>query len=88
MAGEPLKCKIVSFRVADEDYSIIEELARNGGFASVSYFAREATLKGPALQRAKAPLHVQIERLGWQVEALTLSIEKAIAKLTPKRIVE
>lgn len=88
MAGESLKCKIVSFRVADEDYSRIEELAKSNGFASVSYFAREATLKGSVLQRTKFPLYMQIEHLGGQVEALTLSIEKAIAKLAPKPIVE
>jgi hypothetical protein len=84
MAGEPLKCKIVSFRVADEEYLKLEELAKNSGFTSVSYLAREATLRGTPFQAAKAPLHQQIERLGGQFDALKASIEKVIAQLAPK----
>ena len=81
MPADALKCKIVSFRIADEEYLRIEELAKNSGFTSVSYFAREATLKGSPLQPANVPVNVHIERLGSQLEALTLSIDKGIAQL-------
>lgn len=84
MAGEPVKCKIISFRVADDEYLKVEALAKDSGFTSVSYFAREATLQGTSSERVRTPLDVQVERLGHHVEALTQSIEKAIAQLTAR----
>lgn len=79
--GEPLKCKVVSFRIAADEYSTIEALAKNNGFASVSYFAREAILRGTRFEPVKAPLDVQIDRLGRSLEALILSLGRVLAQL-------
>lgn len=81
---EPVKGKIISFRIADEEYLKIETLAKNSGFASVSYFAREATLKSTAFEPLRTPLDVQLERLRHRIEALNSSIERIIAQLNSR----
>jgi hypothetical protein len=77
-----LKCKVVSFRIADDEYLKVEALAKNKGFASVSYFAREATLKSTPFESVNTPFDVEINRLWRRVEAMTSAIEKIIAQLS------
>jgi predicted DNA-binding protein len=81
MPGESLKCRIVSFRIADEEFAKLEVLAKNSGFSSVSYFVREAARKGTSFESIKMPIDLQIERLGDHIQTLTTSIEKVIRQL-------
>lgn len=81
MSEGHIKCKVVSFRIADEEYEKIEELARNSGFASVSFFAREAALRSTPFEPVKTPLDVELNRLWRRMEAVTASIEHIIAQL-------
>jgi len=67
--------------MADEDYLKLETLARNSGFASVSYFAREATLKSAPLEPVHTPLDVEMNRLWRRMEAVTATIEKIVAQI-------
>lgn len=76
------KCKIVSFRIADEEYLKVETLARNKGFASVSFFAREATLKAAPLELVHTPLDVEMNRLWRRLETITATIEQVLGQIT------
>jgi hypothetical protein len=82
MPDGQLKGKIVSFRIADEEYQKLQTVAKNGGFASVSYFAREATLKSTPFEPVHTPLDVEMNRLWRRMEAVTASIEGIIGKLS------
>jgi hypothetical protein len=76
-----IKCKVVSFRIADDEYLKAEMIAKTNGFASVSCFAREATLKCTPLESVNTPLDVEINRLWRRMEALTSSLEEIISHL-------
>jgi hypothetical protein len=76
------KCKIVSFRMGDEEYLKVETLAKNKGFSSVSFFAREATLKAAPLEVVHTPLDVEMNRLWRRIEAVTVAIEKILGQIT------
>lgn len=76
-----IKCKVVSFRIDDDEYSKAERIARINGFASVSCFAREATLKCTPAEIVNTPLDVEMNRLWRRIDALTSSLEKIISDL-------
>lgn len=77
-----LKCKVVSFRIADDEYLKIEAHAKNNGYASVSYFAREATLKSAPFEAVSTPFDVEINRLWRRIEAMTSAVENVVAQLS------
>jgi Arc/MetJ-type ribon-helix-helix transcriptional regulator len=76
MPEEAIKCRIISFRVSDQDYEAVEEASRKGGFASVSLFARSATLALNSSELVHSPLDVEINRLWRRIEVLTTSLEQ------------
>ena len=79
MSEEDIKCKIISFRVSDQDYYAVEEASRKQGFTSVSLFARSATLTCNSSDFVHSPLDVDINRLWRRIEALTTTLEQLAA---------
>lgn len=76
---EDIKCKIVSFRISDQDSDTVKEASRRKGFTSVSLFARSATLACHASEIVHSPLDVEINRLWRRIEALTTALEQIAA---------
>jgi hypothetical protein len=76
-----IKCKVVSFRIDDDEYSKAEKIAKINGFASVSCFAREATLKCTPAEVVNTPLDVEMNRLWRRIDALASSLENIISHL-------
>ena len=81
MADSQIKSKIVSFRLSDEEYQGVEDVTRKHGFASVSLFARSATLKCDSSEPVNTPLDIELNRLWRRIEALASAIEQITAKL-------
>jgi hypothetical protein len=77
-----LKGKVISFRIGNEEYQKLETFARNSGFASVSYLARQATLTCTPFEPVNTPLDVEMNRLWRRMEAVTASIEGIISQLS------
>jgi hypothetical protein len=76
MPEEAIKCRIISFRVSDQDYEAVEEASRKQGFTSVSLFARSATLAFNSSEFVHSPLDVEINRLWRRIEVLTTTLEQ------------
>ena len=81
MADGHIKSKVVSFRLSDEEYQIVDDVTRKHGFASVSLFARSATLKCGMDGPVKTPLDIEMNRLWRRIEALTSAIEQITMQL-------
>lgn len=79
------KCKIVSFRVSDDEYGAVETVSRMHGFTSVSLFARSATLTCNSYEPVHTPLDVEINRLWRRLETLTTILERITAQLNLAR---
>jgi hypothetical protein len=79
MPEEAIKCRIISFRVSDQDYEAVEEASRKQGFTSVSLFARSATLAFNSSELVHSPLDVEINRLWRRIEVLTTALEHIAA---------
>ncbi len=82
MSEGQVKCKIISFRIADEEYSNLQTIARKNGFPSVSHYTREALKCGPA-EQLSTPLDAEMNRLSCRLEALAAMIEKLVTRLRP-----
>jgi hypothetical protein len=82
MSEEDIKCRIISFRVSDHDYEAVEEASKKQGFASVSLFARSATLMCNSSELVRSPLDVEINRLWRRIEVLTTALEQIAAHLS------
>lgn len=81
MSEEPIKSRIISFRLSDDEYLIVQEISRKQGFASVSLFARSATLAScNSSDLVHAPVDVEIAGLWRRIEALTATLEKIAAQ--------
>ena len=80
MSEEDIKCKIISFRVSDQDYYTVEEASRKQGFTSVSLFARSATLTCNSSETVHSPLDVEINRVWRRIEVLTTTLERIAAQ--------
>lgn len=76
MSEGPIKCKIVSFRVSDDEYEAVKEACRKQGFASVPLFARFATLTSNSSEPVLSPLDAEINRLWRRLDALTSVLER------------
>ena len=76
-----IKSKVVSFRISDDEYETVETASQKHGFASVSLFARAATLKGHSFEPVHTPLDVELNRLWRRIEALTSALEQIAARL-------
>ncbi|MBV8811432.1 MAG: hypothetical protein JO033_22405 [Acidobacteriaceae bacterium] len=81
MADGHTKCKVVSFRLSDEEYQNVDDVTRKHGFTSVSLFARSATLKCDTDEPVRAPLDIEINRLLRRIEVLTSAIEQITTQL-------
>ena len=79
MSEEDIKCKIISFRVSDQDFYTVEEASRKQGFSSVSLFARSATLTCNSSENVHSPLDIDINRLWRRIEVLTTTLEQLAA---------
>jgi hypothetical protein len=75
------KSKIISFRVSENEYGAVEEASRKHGFASVSLFARSATLMRDSSVPMQFPLDAEISRLWRRVDVLTTALEQITAHL-------
>lgn len=80
MSEGPIKSKIISFRVSDEEHEAIIEASQKHGFASVSLFARFTALTSDSSEPVRFPLDAEINRLWRRVEALTTALEKLAAQ--------
>jgi hypothetical protein len=79
MSERVLKCRIISFRVSDEEYATAEEASRKQGFSGVAVFARSATLACISSDPVYSPLDVEITRMWRRIEALTKALEELTA---------
>jgi len=75
-----IKSRIVSFRLSDEEHGTVEEASRRHGFASVSHFARSATLERKSSEPMQTPLDVEINRMWRRIEVLTTALEALTAQ--------
>jgi hypothetical protein len=76
-----IKSKVVSFRISDDEYESVETASEKHGFASVSLFARAATLKCFSFEPVNTPLDVELNRLWRRIEILTSALEQITARL-------
>jgi hypothetical protein len=74
-----IKSKIISFRVSDREFGVVQEASRKHGFASVSLFARAATLTCDTSGPVQSPLDLELTRLWRRIEVLTSILEKLSA---------
>jgi Mobilization protein NikA len=81
MAEGQTKSKIVSFRLSSEEYQAVDDVTQKHGFASVSLFARSATLKCDTDEPVKTPLDMEINRLLRRIEVLISAVEKITTQL-------
>ena len=81
MADGQTKSKIVSFRLSDKEYQTVDDVTRKHGFASVSLFARSATLKCDTNEPVKTPADMEINRLFRRIEVLASAIEQITIQL-------
>ena len=80
MSEGPIKCKIISFRVSDEEYEAVKETSWKQGFPSVSVFARATTLTFNSSEVVQPAVDVEINRLWRRIEALTTALESIAAR--------
>jgi hypothetical protein len=78
MSDGHLKCKIISFRVSDDEYKIVEELRQTHGFPSVSLFSRFATLTYRSAGLEPSQLDLELKRLWNCVEQALVSALRQI----------
>ena len=81
MSTENVKSNVVSFRLSDVEYDAVEAVSRLHGFASVSVFARSATVTCNSSEAIHRALTVDINRLWHRLEALTTAFEDTAAQL-------
>jgi hypothetical protein len=77
--SEGRKCRIISFRLSDDEYGAVEEASRKHGFQSISLFARSATLTGHSAEPVHSPLDVELNKLWRRIETLTAALEQIAA---------
>lgn len=77
------KTKVICFRMSDEDYDNVEAVSRMLGFASVSLFARSATLRYNSPEPVNTTLDQELNRLFRRIEALTTMLERLSARIAP-----
>jgi hypothetical protein len=75
MSDGVTKTRIISFRVSDEEYRVVNEESKKVGFASVSLFARSATLTGNRQEPTPPIVPVDVQDLWSRVDALTAALE-------------
>jgi hypothetical protein len=76
------KSRVISFRVSDEEYRVVDEASKKVGFASVSLFARSATLTGNRQPRMQSPHFSEVQNLWSRIDALTAALEQIAAHLS------
>jgi hypothetical protein len=70
-----IKCRIISFRLSDQEFGAVEEARKKHGFPSVSLFARSATLLCNSSEPVHSPIDIEINRLWRRLEVLTTALE-------------
>lgn len=75
-----VRCRIISFRLSDDEYGVVEAVSRKSGFMSVSLFARSAVLAQQSAEPVHSSLDVEINRLWRRIEALTTALEELAAQ--------
>jgi hypothetical protein len=75
------KTRVISFRVSDDEYRVVDEESKKVGFASVSLFARSATLMGNRQEPIRSALSVEIQSLWRRIDVLTAALEQIVAHL-------
>jgi hypothetical protein len=81
MSEESIKSRIISFRLSDNEYLIVQDISRKQGFASVSLFARSATLAScDSSELVHSPVDMEIAGLWRRIEVLTATLEKIAAQ--------
>lgn len=81
MADSLTKSRIISFRVSDDEYRVVDEASKKCGFASVSLFARSATLTGNAAEPVRTPLDREIGNIWRRIDTLSSTLEQIAAHL-------
>jgi hypothetical protein len=87
MSDGTCKSNIISFRLSDDDYESVQQESGRQGFASVSTFARFATVTFNAPKQVHSQFDADVNRLWRRLDALTTALERlagqAGAILTP-----
>ncbi|MFL6415711.1 MAG: hypothetical protein ACJ74Y_08585 [Bryobacteraceae bacterium] len=79
------RCKIISFRVSDDEYCAVEAASRRHGFRSVALFARWIILTEKIDDPAQTPVDCDINRLWRRVEALMAALEGLMGQMSSVR---
>ena len=77
---EATKSRIVSFRVSQKEYEVLEQASQRGGFRNVSFYARSSALPVESVEPARSPFDTELTRLWRRLEALTEALETIVAK--------
>jgi hypothetical protein len=81
MIDESIKCKVISFRISDQEYDSVAMKSLKHGFSSVPLFARSLTLTYNGEEPVQSPLDNEINRLWRRVEALIHAVEEITGRL-------
>jgi hypothetical protein len=85
-ASEPQnRCKIISFRVSDDEYGAVEAASKRHGFKSVALFARSVVLTEKIDDPTHTPVDCDINRLWRRVEALIAALEELMVQISAIR---
>jgi hypothetical protein len=76
------RCKIISFRVSDDEYGAVEAESRRHGFKSVALFARSIVLTEKIDDPTLTPIDCDINRLWRRVEALMAALEELMVQIS------
>lgn len=79
------RCKIISFRVSDDEYSAVETASKRHGFKSVALFARSVVLTDNIDDPKHTPVDCDINRLWRRVEALIGALEELMVQVSTIR---
>jgi hypothetical protein len=79
------RCKIISFRVSDEEYGLVEAASRLHGFKSVALFARSIVLTEKTDDPTHTPMDCDINRLWRRMEALMSALEHLMVHISAIR---
>lgn len=81
MSDGVTRTRVISFRVSDEEYRVVNEASKKVGFSSVSLFARSATLTGNRQDPIQSPLSVEVQNLWIRIDVIAAALEQIAAHI-------
>ena len=81
MIDESIKCKVISFRISDQEYDSVSMKSLQHGFLSVPLFARSVTLAYDGEHPIQSHIDNEINRLWHRLETLIHAVERVTLQL-------